>query len=97
MTTIYEQAELEFPGLVPAGVLTTPDGVWERRFEDGSAFLDWRGMRQSLPRGSSPLTAFGGPIIEGQFFNDREVEAYLVLYPISINEVCVYEYWRPNK
>lgn len=65
--------------------------VWVRRGDGFIATLDYRVERQALPRGSSPLMAFGGRTIDGEYFTADEVEVYLQYSRLDRNDVCVFE------
>lgn len=51
--------------------------VWEREYDEKVLRLSYRGMRQALPDGASPLAAFGGHIICGQHFTVDEVRDFI--------------------
>lgn len=55
------------------------------------AVLDWRLARQALPRGSSPLMAFGGLVVEGQNFSADEVEKFIIFCNQDRTSICVFE------
>jgi len=105
----FEAGEEEHKGLIPSDVKIVSDGtgrVWVREQPTGArepedaqfyeAYLDFRGHRQALPRGSSPLMAFEGRIICGQEFTREEVEAYIIVYGLDPKKVCVFEYVRES-
>jgi hypothetical protein len=70
--------------------------VWKRQTTTEVYTLDWRGERQSLPRGSSPLMAFGGKCVDGQYFSAEEVERFVSNAELDRESVCVFEYMRPR-
>lgn len=72
-------------------------GLWSREVPFGGgdvAFLDFRLERQALPRGSSPLTAFGGPVIDGQYWSPEEIQEFIKTLGWSAKMICVFEYVR---
>lgn len=58
-----------------------------------TAYLSWRGERQALPRGSTPLKAFGGRTICGQEWTAEEADAYAKIYDIG-DYACIFEFTR---
>lgn len=79
--------------LVLATTYSIPDGViaegtvW---FRDGWE-MDFRIERQSLPKGSAPLMAFGGDIINGEGWTAEEVEVFIAKTGWSADKICVFE------
>lgn len=72
--------------VLPAGI-TAGGRAW---FRDGWE-LDFRIERQSLPKGSAPLMAFGGRVINGEGFDADEVEAFVAKTGWSADKICVFE------
>jgi hypothetical protein len=105
--TIWGNREETFASLIPTDIEIVSEGtgqIWTRKRPTYAnpgepqfylAQLDCRGERQALPRGSSPLMAFGGKSICGQEFLAEEVENYLKVYGFDRNDICVFENTRP--
>lgn len=95
--TIYQRNLQANPELVPQFVTIDPlRAIWQKWQNSGGyvAYLDWRGPGQMLPRGSSPLLAFGGRVIPGQEWSVQDVEAFILLTGLNPDEVCIFEYTR---
>lgn len=80
---------------IPTAVFLVTNGTnreWLKIEGDDMFYLDYRGARQALPHGSSPLYAFGGRVECGQYFSTEEVQAYIKVY--GLEGACVFEYHR---
>lgn len=75
---------------------------WSRRVVLGrgqqkrrlTAFLGWRGRNQALPRGAAPVMAFGGPVIDGQYWTIDQITEFLAGIEGDATRICVFEYTR---
>ena len=64
--------------------------VWLRDLGDNSfAVMDFRGQGQKLPRGSTPVYAYNGDCVYGEYFTAKEVELYKTTY--ELRDVCIFE------
>ncbi len=98
--TGYGSREKMFARGIPSNIRIEWDGatkVWKRDFPNHVACLGFRREREALPRGSSPLFAFGGKVIAGEWFTLEEVKLFIVIYD-NFPPGCgwVFEYDRPN-
>jgi hypothetical protein len=86
-----------FKGKIPSDIRIEWDGrtrVWKRDFPHFVACLGFRGEREALPRGGTPLITLHG-VIHGEWFTEEEVKLFIEVYDYHICAV-VFEYDRPK-